>query len=188
MKNILNIYVLLIFFLPALLIFFFQFIAKIRSSIFLFKNKDLLFLVILLILFGMLTLILFNKGNFIISNKQLIFMTLVYLMFSLILFYFNKMNIDYLIGLCLGCVAGLVAVNALVDNPNRQTRICLFTFITLVVNIFIYTVYPKSDYMLRHLTDTEQIEAWLSVYKEMKITDEIKAIILLILFILSPVN
>ena len=100
MNNILNFYVLLIFCLPALIIFSFQFIEKITSSIFLFKNKDLLFLVILLILFGMLTLILFNKGNFIISNKQLIFMTLVYLMFSLILFYFNKMNIDYLIGLC----------------------------------------------------------------------------------------
>ena len=52
----------------------------------------------------------------------------------------------YLIGLCLGCVAGLVAANTLVDNPNRQTRICLFTFITLVVNIFIYTIYKKSRF------------------------------------------
>jgi hypothetical protein len=100
MNNILNFYVLLIFCLPALIIFSFQFIEKITSSIFLFKNKDLLFLVILLILFGMLTLILFNKGNFIISNKQLIFMTLFYLIFCLILFYFDKMKINYLIGLC----------------------------------------------------------------------------------------
>ena len=75
----------------------------------------------------------------------------------------------YLIGLCVGCLAGLIAVNALADNPGRQTRICLFTLVTLVVNIMVYTLYPKSDYMLKHLNKPEQIDAWLKVYNEMKL-------------------
>ena len=33
----------------------------------------------------------------------------------------------------------------------------------------VYTLYPKSDYMLKHLNKPEQIDAWLKVYNEMKL-------------------
>ena len=75
----------------------------------------------------------------------------------------------FLIGLCLGSIAGLLTVSSLADNPGREGKVCLFTLITLVVNIAVYTLYPKSDSMLRHLTEPEQIEAWLKVYRQMKV-------------------
>lgn len=51
---------------------------------------------------------------------------------------------------------------------NSFHKSCLFILIILSFSLFYYTLMPKSDYMLNHLTNSEQNKAWLDVYKTMK--------------------
>ena len=43
-----------------------------------------------------------------------------------------------------------------------------FIAVTLVVAIMYYSIMPKSDYMIRHLKNEEQVNAWMDVYLNMK--------------------
>ena len=73
----------------------------------------------------------------------------------------------YLMGLALGLVLAFMTLR-MVKTSNRFHRMTLFTLITLVTAVTVYSVLPKSDYMLNHLKTEEQIKAWLEVYKTMK--------------------
>ena len=37
-----------------------------------------------------------------------------------------------------------------------------------MINTIVYIVWPKSDYMIYHLTSIEQKQAWFNIYNEMK--------------------
>ena len=43
----------------------------------------------------------------------------------------------------------------------------MFVAIAITVNIVIYMVYPKNEYILTHLKEGEQVDAWLDIYKDM---------------------
>jgi uncharacterized protein YacL len=74
----------------------------------------------------------------------------------------------FLIGLVVGVlVAGLFL--RMLNLERRVNKNCLFVAIAITLNIVIYMVYPKSDYMLLHLEGKEQVQAWLDIYKEMKL-------------------
>ncbi len=73
----------------------------------------------------------------------------------------------YLMGLALGLVLAFMTLR-MVKTSNRFHRMTLFTLITLVTAVTVYSVLPKSDYMLNHLKTEEQTKAWLEVYKTMK--------------------
>jgi len=77
----------------------------------------------------------------------------------------ERMNL-YVQGLVLGLVLGFVYLNY-ISTPDTQSA-CVFTIIVLGVNHLYYGVMPKSAYMLPNLTNQQQVEAWLNVYKEMK--------------------
>ena len=77
----------------------------------------------------------------------------------------ERMNI-YLQGYFLGLVIGLlVAMNS---NVDKTKKLCMFLVISLGINYLFYSLYPKSDYMLNHLTTKCQNKAWLAQYKYMK--------------------
>lgn len=46
--------------------------------------------------------------------------------------------------------------------------ICIAGAITLVVNYLYYMLYPKRDFMILHLNNLEQKQAWLNIYKHMQ--------------------
>ena len=74
----------------------------------------------------------------------------------------------FLIGLCIGIVVAFIATNYIKMN-SKVNKICLFVTIALVVNVFVYMIYPKKKWMLKEIKDSpEAVEAWLEVYKEMK--------------------
>lgn len=77
----------------------------------------------------------------------------------------ERMNL-YVQGLVLGLILGFVYLNY-VSTPDTRSA-CIFTIIVLGVNHLYYGVMPKSAYMLPSLTNQQQVEAWLNVYKEMK--------------------
>lgn len=46
--------------------------------------------------------------------------------------------------------------------------VCFAGAITLVVNYLYYMLYPKRDFMILHLYNLEQKQAWLNIYKHMQ--------------------
>jgi hypothetical protein len=56
-----------------------------------------------------------------------------------------------------------------IKNKNYNTSlVCLVGAITFITNYLFYILYPKSDYMLLHLSDKTQIQGWLEIYKKMQ--------------------
>jgi len=47
--------------------------------------------------------------------------------------------------------------------------ICAVGGITLLVNYLFYILSPKSDFIIVHLDDKKQREAWLSIYRNMQV-------------------
>ena len=78
----------------------------------------------------------------------------------------ERMSI-YIKGLILGILlAVLKTFNSSLKGTNK---LCVFVVIALGVNYLFYSLHPKSSYMLLHLTSQQQNEAWLNIYKEMKL-------------------
>ena len=73
----------------------------------------------------------------------------------------------YAQSLILGLVLAILVVFNL-KKLGQTPRVCLFILIALGTNYLMYSLYPKSTYMLEHLRSTEQNKAWLAIYKEMK--------------------
>ena len=73
----------------------------------------------------------------------------------------------YIQGLIIGVILGIIVTFNRV--LSRSTNICLFIVIALGFNWAYYLFYPKSTYMLNHLSSQNQVRAWLKIYKEMKL-------------------
>ena len=71
----------------------------------------------------------------------------------------------YIFGMILGLVLGFLY--AYIYNEDRF-KVCKFVSIVLVTKLTFYYFYPKSDFMLYHLTETEQVKAWTDVYRNYK--------------------
>jgi hypothetical protein len=74
----------------------------------------------------------------------------------------------YVQSLILGLVLAILVVFNL-KKMGQTPKVCLFILIALGTNYLMYSLYPKSTYMLEHLRSTEQNKAWLGIYKEMKL-------------------
>ena len=73
----------------------------------------------------------------------------------------------YIQSLLLGLVLAILVVFNL-KGMGETPRVCLFILIALGTNYLMYSLYPKSTYMLEHLRCPAQNKAWLAIYKEMK--------------------
>jgi hypothetical protein len=73
----------------------------------------------------------------------------------------------YIQGLLIGVILGLIVVSMLENLPTLN-RVCVFVVVALVFNVVYYLLMPKTSYMLQHLNSTEQVNAWLRVYKVMR--------------------
>jgi len=97
----------------------------------------------------------------------------------------ERMNI-YIQGMVIGVILAILCTfNNKLSRPNN---ICLFIVIALGFNWLYYSVYPKSTYMLTHLTSQEQNSAWLKIYKEMKLRCKIGLLLGVIGYILLGVG
>ena len=72
----------------------------------------------------------------------------------------------YLMGLILGLLVGFIFLYQ--SGAAGMMRSCGFVFIALSITYLFYMLYPKSTYMLYHLTTDDQRSAWMEIYKTMQ--------------------
>jgi uncharacterized membrane protein YkgB len=76
----------------------------------------------------------------------------------------------YILGVILSL--GIIFYNLKIKHSTRRENItslvCIVTATAFVTNYFYYMLSPKSDWMLEHLQNKEEIKAWLLMYREMQ--------------------
>ena len=77
----------------------------------------------------------------------------------------DRLNL-YIQGMLVGLILGFIYLQIVPESDLY--RACMFTVIVLGTNYFYYILKPKSDYMIKHLTNRRQIETWLDIYREMQ--------------------
>lgn len=85
----------------------------------------------------------------------------------------NERRNIYYQGFILGLVLSIILLFILNKTLsltvfNKTTTLCIIGATSFLTNYFYYILTPKSDYMLLHLTDKNQISEWLNVYKTMQ--------------------
>lgn len=51
---------------------------------------------------------------------------------------------------------------------SNSSLVCTVIATAFVTNYFYYMLYPKSDWMLNHMNNQEEVKAWLQMYREMQ--------------------
>lgn len=100
-------------------------------------------------------------------QKDILLSTLPHHLFDKYVEIIHERRSIFFTGLILGLILAVLITNNTKTN-NEFHRITLFCLITIAFSVFYYFLIPKSDYMLNHLTNNEQNQAWLAVYKLMK--------------------
>ena len=54
------------------------------------------------------------------------------------------------------------------EKMSKWAIVCLVMATSFVTNYFYYMLSPKSDWMLNHTNNSEQVKAWLQMYREMQ--------------------
>lgn len=74
----------------------------------------------------------------------------------------------YGFGILLAIVIIFIMKKILKIRFNNMSLVCLVGSIVFVTNYLFYILYPKTDYMLLHLSDKRQITEWLKIYRKMQ--------------------
>jgi uncharacterized protein YacL len=73
----------------------------------------------------------------------------------------------YILGLILSLVIIFYNVKMRGYKLNTISLVCLVMATCFLTNYFYYMLSPKSDWMLNHTTNQEEVKAWLLMYREM---------------------
>ena len=74
----------------------------------------------------------------------------------------------YIIGAIIGIILSVIYIYyAKQTDASAQTVICSVIVIVGISQYLYYTLVPKSQWMLNHLNDKEQVDRWLEMYKYM---------------------
>jgi uncharacterized membrane protein YkgB len=83
----------------------------------------------------------------------------------------ERTNISYQ-GYILGVILslGIIFYNLKIKGVKMNTSalVCTVIATAFITNYFYYILSPKSDWMLNHLQNKEEIKAWLLMYREMQ--------------------
>ena len=71
----------------------------------------------------------------------------------------------YISGIFLGLFIGFLF---LLFYPKTKYRTCKIISIIMITKLIYYYIYPKSTYMLKHLSNQEQVNEWTNIYISMK--------------------
>jgi hypothetical protein len=83
----------------------------------------------------------------------------------------ERTNISYQ-GYVLGVVLslGIIFYNLKIrgSKMNNTSLICTVVATAFVTNYFYYMLSPKTDWMLNHMNNQEEVKSWLLMYREMQ--------------------
>lgn len=82
----------------------------------------------------------------------------------------ERRNIYYQ-GYALGFLVSLVVIFLNMRMSKRMggvSVVCIVLAVSFLTNYFYYLLAPKSDWMLNHIKDPNQVKAWLHMYKTMQ--------------------
>jgi len=84
----------------------------------------------------------------------------------------NERSHIYIQGLVLGLLLGFGYLVVSKGNGglfnSLSLNVCTFITIVFVTNVIYYLLKPKSSYMINHLNNPAQIEAWSKIYRGMQ--------------------
>ena len=73
----------------------------------------------------------------------------------------------YGLGLLFSLLIIFYNVKIKANKMNTFPLVCTVIATCFLTNYFYYILSPKSDWMLNHTTNQEQVKAWLIMYREM---------------------
>lgn len=73
----------------------------------------------------------------------------------------------YALGVVLSLCIILYNMQFRPQNMSTSATICLVIATSFLTNYFYYILSPKSDWVLNHTKNQEQVKAWLVMYREM---------------------
>ena len=73
----------------------------------------------------------------------------------------------YALGLILSLIIILYNYNSKRNKLTTTSLVCLVIVVSFFTNYFYYILHPKSDWMLNHMGNQEEVKAWLLMYREM---------------------
>lgn len=83
----------------------------------------------------------------------------------------ERTNISYQ-GYALGVILsiGIIFYNLKIKHSKMNTAslVCTVVATAFVTNYFYYMLSPKSDWMLNHMNNQEEVKSWLLMYREMQ--------------------
>ena len=83
----------------------------------------------------------------------------------------DRLMISYK-GYALGVILslGIIFYNMKIRGTkmNNISLVCTVLATAFITNYFYYILHPKSDWMLNHLQNKEEVKAWLIMYREMQ--------------------
>jgi hypothetical protein len=77
----------------------------------------------------------------------------------------------YTLGLAVALIVIFYNISLSDRNSNKLSNVslvCLTIVIAFSTNYFFYILYPKSDWMLKHINSPEQTKGWLQMYRSMQ--------------------
>jgi len=74
----------------------------------------------------------------------------------------------YILGVILSL--GIIFYNLKIKHSKMNTTslVCIVVATAFVTNYFYYMLSPKSDWMLNHMNNKEEVKTWLQMYREMQ--------------------
>ena len=74
----------------------------------------------------------------------------------------------YVLGFILSL--GIIFYNLKIKGQKLGTTslVCIVLATAFVTNYFYYIIHPKSDWMLNHIQNKQEVRAWLQMYREMQ--------------------
>jgi hypothetical protein len=73
----------------------------------------------------------------------------------------------YILGIFLSLLIVFYNIHFKRVRMNNTSLVCTVMATCFLTNYFYYMLTPKSDWMLNHISNSEQVKAWLIMYREM---------------------